>query len=209
MAWARLTLSASRSAQGVLGGGADPAASREPTQARPKRAPSSSPKLTTASGVGARPPAPQHVQGGEGGHHAERPVEGTAVRHGVQVRPGDDGSPAAGSPRQAHWLPLRSATRTRGPRAAAASGTTPGSPRRPRSTRNGGSRPCANCARCRARSRHMAWKPWPPAEPPGAGVPLPGGRGPRPGAGSVPTRRRRSRAPPWPVPGGARVAAPR
>jgi hypothetical protein len=33
----------------------------------------------------------QFVEGGEGGDHAEGPVEGAAVGHGVQVRAGDDG----------------------------------------------------------------------------------------------------------------------
>ncbi len=69
--------------------------------------------LVTEVGDGQRPgelhsPAVEFVERGEGGHHAERAVEGPAVRYGVQMGAGDDGVPGQGSPSQAHWLPLRS-----------------------------------------------------------------------------------------------------
>ncbi len=40
-----------------------------------------------------RSPAAEFVERGEGGHHAERAIEGAAVGDGVQVRAGDDGVP--------------------------------------------------------------------------------------------------------------------
>ena len=94
--------------------------SREPAQATPKRAPSSSPKLTTPIGrAGVNPLLAQGIQRGEGRHDTERAVERAAVGHRVEVRADHDAGPSvSGSPRQAHWLPARSST-TSSPRAAA------------------------------------------------------------------------------------------
>lgn len=60
------------------------------------REPEPGPFLVTEVGDGERTgelrsPAAEFIERGEGGDHTERPVEGTAVGHGVEVRPGDDG----------------------------------------------------------------------------------------------------------------------
>ena len=74
-----------------------PVMTREPAQATPNLAPSSSVKLTTPTGrCGWKPPCAQEVDGGEGTHHAERAVEGPAVRHRVEVRADDDPRVAGG-----------------------------------------------------------------------------------------------------------------
>ena len=68
-----------------------PVMMREPAQAMPKRAPSSSTKLTTPSGhVGLDAGLAQRVDGGEGADDPEGAVEGAAVGHGVEVRADDD-----------------------------------------------------------------------------------------------------------------------
>ena len=87
---AMLTPSPSASARARSGASA-PVISRDPAQATPNRAPSSSPNTATPSGrAGTNPPRAQGVDGGERGDDAERPVEGAAVGHGVQVRAEDD-----------------------------------------------------------------------------------------------------------------------
>ena len=79
-----------------------PVSSRLPRQATPNRPPSSSENAATATGRAGREPAPAElVDRRERGHHAERAVEGPAVRDRVQVAAGDDRSrPAtpAGTP---------------------------------------------------------------------------------------------------------------
>ena len=96
-----------------------PVMMREPAQATPKRAPSSSTKLTTPSGTsGSTPRLAQRVDGREGADDPERAVEGAAVGHGVEVRADDDARASCrGHPTSAHWLPARSSTRS-SPRAA-------------------------------------------------------------------------------------------
>ena len=87
-----------------------PAVSREPTQASPKRAPSSSPKLTMASGLGrtARPGARSSSSAAKEDTTPRGPSKAPPSGTESRCEPVTTASPAAGSPSQAHWLPLRS-----------------------------------------------------------------------------------------------------
>ena len=68
-----------------------PVSSREPAQAMPNRAPSSSVKLTTASGRAGRCAAARsRSTAANAADDTERAVEGTAVRHRVEVAAGHD-----------------------------------------------------------------------------------------------------------------------
>lgn len=96
-----------------------PAASRDPTQARPKRAPSSSPKLVIASGrVNSTPLRWSSSSAAKEDTTPSGPSK--APPSGTESRwdPVTTASPARGSPSQAHWLPLRSVSYAR-PRASA------------------------------------------------------------------------------------------
>lgn len=96
--------------EGLLGV-STPAASREPTQATPNRAPSSSPKLTIASGLvnrASRSRSRSRAANDETtpSGPSKAPPSGTESRWDpVTIAP----SPC-GSPSQAHWLPLRSSS---------------------------------------------------------------------------------------------------
>ena len=80
-----------------------PVDSWEPTHATPNRAPSSSENATTATGTrGTTPRSRTIVDGGERRHHAQWPVEGAAVGHGVQVRAGDEGAARIAGPARRH-----------------------------------------------------------------------------------------------------------
>ncbi len=86
-----------------------PAVSRDPTQASPKRAPSSSPKLTMARGLANSAPLPRSSSSAAKEETTPRgpskaPPSGTESR----CEPVTTASPAAGSPSQAHWFPFRS-----------------------------------------------------------------------------------------------------
>lgn len=81
-----------RGLDGQLPGG-EPGADTGETEARAL--------LVTEVGDGQRPgelhsPAAEFIERGKGGDDAERPVEGSAVRYGVEVRAGDDGVPGQG-----------------------------------------------------------------------------------------------------------------
>ena len=108
-----VTPSASRSARARSGSSA-PVSSRDPAQATPNRAPSSSPKLTTPIGrAGRNPSAAQHVERGQRAtprRAARRRRRRRAPSPGASRGPAPAGRPraASGSPHQAHWLPARS-----------------------------------------------------------------------------------------------------
>ena len=103
-------------------GSSAPVSSREPAQAMPNRAPSSSVKLTTASGRAGTCPRsrsrstaanPPTTPSGP----SNAPPSGTESRWLPVTTPGPS---ASGSPHHAHWLPLRSTTRSSPRRAASA-----------------------------------------------------------------------------------------
>ena len=72
--------------------------------------------------AGPNPRSRSAIDRGEGADHAQRAVERAAVGHAVQVRAGDHARARwSGSPHQAHWLPIRSSTRS-SPRAARLAG---------------------------------------------------------------------------------------
>ena len=96
-----------------------PVITREPAQATPKRAPSSSAKLTTPTGrAGAKPvdrswsiaaSAPTTPSG-----PSNAPPSGTESRCEPMTTPGSPAATAASaSPHHAHWLPMRSVVRSR------------------------------------------------------------------------------------------------
>ena len=107
------TPSASRSARARSASSA-PVSSRDPAQATPKRAPSSSAKLTTPIGrAGVKPSRPQQLERGEARTRrraARRTRRRRAPSPGGCRGPARAGRPtaASGSPHQAHWLPARS-----------------------------------------------------------------------------------------------------
>ena len=95
-----------------------PVMMREPAQAMPKRAPSSSTKLTTPSGTSGSNPASRSASTvaralTTPSGPSKAPPSGTESRCEPMTTPGV----VSGSPHQAHWLPARSSTTSR-PRAA-------------------------------------------------------------------------------------------
>ena len=80
-----------------------PVLSCDPTQATPNRAPSSSANATTATGMtGAIPRARTKIDRMERRHHAEGPVERTAVGYRVEVRSGDECTLGVSAPTRGH-----------------------------------------------------------------------------------------------------------
>ena len=119
MASAIVTPSPSVSARARSGDSA-PVSSRDPAQATPNRAPSSSPKFTTPTGwAGTWPVARSSSSAANAlitpSGPSNAPPSGTESRCDPTTTPG----PASGSPHQAHWFPARSVVRS-SPRAAAA-----------------------------------------------------------------------------------------
>ncbi len=100
-----------------------PVSSREPVQAMPKRAPSSSAKLTTRDRPRGRDRrcARRASTRGEGRDHAERPVVRTAVGHRVEVRANDDARAVARPDRPTRPTGCRRGRRSRSSERAAAS----------------------------------------------------------------------------------------
>ena len=100
-----------------------PVMTREPAQAMPKRAPSSSAKLTTPTGrAGAKPSCRSSSTAASAATTpsgpSKAPPSGTESRCEPMTTPGSPAATAAsGSPHQAHWLPIRSVVRS-SPRSA-------------------------------------------------------------------------------------------